>query len=68
MISTCERAKEVWICLGILSKREKIAVIDRSGSVIVEEIIKRNEREKIAVIGISGGKGNRSSWGEAEIT
>jgi hypothetical protein len=31
--------------LGILSyKREEIAVIDRSGFVIVEEIIKRNER------------------------
>jgi ribonuclease HI len=44
MMFTCERAKEVWRCLGLEDRLGDILNIDRSGSVIVEEIIKRGGR------------------------
>jgi hypothetical protein len=44
MLFTCERAKEVWRCLGLEDRLDNILNIDRSGSVILEEIIKRGGR------------------------
>lgn len=45
MIFTCDRAKEVWKSLGIWSKIEEALHIDRSGSVLLGEIIRRGGRE-----------------------
>jgi len=44
MIFTCERAKKVWRSLGIEEKIQSLTLTDRSGSVILEEIITREEQ------------------------
>jgi hypothetical protein len=44
MLFTCQRAKEVWRCLGLWGALEEILIQDRSGSVIVEEIIRKGGR------------------------
>jgi hypothetical protein len=44
MIFSCPRAREVWGCLGLTSRLDSVTNIDRSGSVVVEEIICRGGR------------------------
>jgi hypothetical protein len=44
MIFTCERAKKVWRSLGIEEKIQSLTLTDRSGLVILEEIITREEQ------------------------
>jgi hypothetical protein len=38
---TCDRAKEVWRCLGLAEKVNDLQQTDRSGPLIIEEIITR---------------------------
>lgn len=46
MVFTCPRAREVWQKLGVWSKIEEVLHIDRSGSIILEEVIRRGGRVK----------------------
>jgi hypothetical protein len=65
----CDRAREVWRCLGIWGKIEELTSVDRSGSVVVEEIIRRGGRLTSRILallnlcqrldGTFGGKGGR---------
>ena len=41
MVFTCYRAKQVWHSLGILDIIEEAARLDRSGSVALEDILRR---------------------------
>ena len=41
LMFTCYRAKQVWRALGILDIIEEVTRIDRSGSIILEEILRR---------------------------
>lgn len=40
MLFTCDRAREVWRCLGVWDRIEEVLNIDRSGSILMEEIIR----------------------------
>jgi hypothetical protein len=42
LIFTCDRAREVWTALGLKEVSENSLVVDRSGSVVLEEILCRN--------------------------
>jgi ribonuclease HI len=44
LLFTCTRAKEIWDYLGLSNLLENVTGIDRSGSVLVEEIITRGGR------------------------
>jgi hypothetical protein len=44
LLFSCARAKEVWNCLGLSEILDTITSVDRSGSVVVEEIIRRGGR------------------------
>jgi hypothetical protein len=44
MFFTYHRAKEVWRCLGLSEALDEILIQDKSGSVIVEEIIRKGGR------------------------
>lgn len=44
MMFTCERARNVWTALGVWGQIEEILSADRSGSVIIEEAIRRGGR------------------------
>jgi hypothetical protein len=44
MLFNCPRAREVWNCLGMTNILDEVINLDRSGSVVVEEIIKRGGR------------------------
>ena len=44
---TCERVKEIWQAIGVWSKLERLLQTDRSGSVILGEIIKLREQSQI---------------------
>ena len=43
VIFTCDRAKAVWSSLGVWEKILEVIGTDRSGSVIIEEVIRRRE-------------------------
>jgi hypothetical protein len=44
VLFSCERAIEVWKGIGVWDKIDEVRQLDRSGSVIVEEIIKQGGR------------------------
>jgi hypothetical protein len=44
IIFTCDRAKAVWISIGIWQKIRDLLETDRSGSVILDEVIRRGEQ------------------------
>jgi hypothetical protein len=39
LLFTCTRAKEIWDCLDLSNILDIVTGVDRSGSVVVEEII-----------------------------
>ena len=41
VIFTCDRAKAVWSFLGVWEKILEVSGTDRSGSVIIEEVLRR---------------------------
>lgn len=46
LIFTCHRAKEVWSALGLTEIIDEALMVDRSGSVVMEEIIRSNSKER----------------------
>jgi hypothetical protein len=44
MLFTCARAEEIWKCLGISNQVNEMLHLDRSGSVVVQDIIMRGGR------------------------
>jgi len=38
---SCSRAREVWLSLGMWDQIEKLLLVDRSGSVMIQEIIRQ---------------------------
>ena len=53
MIVTCDRAKQVWCSLGMWEKIQHHLETDRSGSVILEEIIRRVEQIDVLEVGFA---------------
>uniref|UniRef100_A0A8R7QFL0 Reverse transcriptase zinc-binding domain-containing protein n=1 Tax=Triticum urartu TaxID=4572 RepID=A0A8R7QFL0_TRIUA len=53
LMFTCYRAKQVWRALGILDIVEEVTRIDRSGSIVLEEILRRSNN-KSPVLGHVG--------------
>ena len=43
MLFTCPRAKDVWCQLGLWQRLEEILIEDRSGSVLLQEILRRGD-------------------------
>ena len=41
LMFTCARAKQVWAALGLLEIIEEASRIDRSGSFVLEELLRR---------------------------
>jgi hypothetical protein len=44
MLFTCARAEEIWRCLGITNQLNEVLNLDRSGSIVVHDIIMRGGR------------------------
>ena len=42
VLFTCQRAQAIWRCLGVWDRIREVIVEDHSGSVILEEILRRN--------------------------
>ena len=42
VLFTCQRAQAIWRCLGVWDRIREVIVKDHSGSVILEEILRRN--------------------------
>ena len=42
VLFTCQRAQAIWRCLGVWDRIQEVVVEDHSGSVILEEILRRN--------------------------
>ena len=55
LLFTCTRAQQVWEALGVLEAIDEVLPLDRSGSVIMEEIL-RNKEPKIVSLGNTGFK------------
>jgi len=53
VIFTCDRAKAVWSSLGVWEKILEVIRTDRSGSVIVEEVLRRGETVDHLSVGFS---------------
>jgi hypothetical protein len=54
IIFTCDRAKAVWNSIGIWQKIRDLLDTDRSGSVILDEVIRRGEQvHGIDVVGFA---------------
>lgn len=75
MMFTCPRAKEVWCQLGLWERLEGILNEDRSGSVLLQEILRRKIQSQILEesalwklsllgVGIYGGRERRSRMGK----
>jgi len=43
MIFTCDRAKAVWSSIGLGQKIADLLIVDRSGSIVLEEVIRGEE-------------------------
>ena len=43
MIFTCDRAKAVWSSIGLGQKIADLLIVDRSGSIVLEEVIRGGE-------------------------
>lgn len=41
LMFTCQRAKEVWKSLGLLDAIKEALIVDRSGSVVLEEFLRK---------------------------
>ena len=55
LMFTCSRARQVWEALGVLEAIDGVLPLDRSGSVVLEEIL-RNKDPTIASLGTTGFK------------
>jgi hypothetical protein len=53
MIFTCERARQVWRSLRIKEKIQRLIITDRSGSVILEEILTRDDQIQNLEVGFA---------------
>ena len=53
MLFTCDRAREVWRSLGIWESIQRLLGTDRSGLVILEEIIRRGEWVDVLDVGLA---------------
>jgi ribonuclease HI len=54
LLFSCARAKQIWSDLGLSELIESVMEVDRSGSVVIEEIIRRGDRvEAIGNIGLA---------------
>ena len=56
---TCSRAKDVWLALGVWEEIERMLMVDRSGSIVIEETIRTG--------GLSM-EFNNMAWSELVIT
>ena len=52
ILFSCSRAREVWSSLGIWQHIESLLLIDRSGSVLIQEIIRRGGEEEKLKLGL----------------
>jgi hypothetical protein len=66
MIFSCDRARAVWNSIGVGEKLRGLLNIDRSGSIVLEEIIYRGEQIHGREIGLAGLilTGGRYLWWE----
>ena len=53
MIFTCKRARQVWRSLGIEEKIQRLIMTDRSGSVILEEILTKDDQVQNLEVGFA---------------
>ena len=54
LLFTCSRAKEIWQRLGVWRKLERVLESDRSGSVLVADLIKISRTlEKLNSVGLA---------------
>ena len=44
ILFVCDRAKEVWRALGIWESIAQLLAVERSGSVVLEEVIRKGEQ------------------------
>ena len=51
IIFTCNRARAVWRSVGVWEKIEQLLLTDRSGSIILEECIRRVEQVQALGVG-----------------
>lgn len=53
MFFTCDRAKAVWRALGVWDDIAELLCVDRSGSVILEEMIRKANRVRSMDVGMA---------------
>jgi hypothetical protein len=53
IIFECDRAKEVWRALGIWEAITRLLMVDRSGSIVLEEIIRRGDQVRAMDVGLA---------------
>ena len=53
MIFTCDRAKAVWSSIGLGQKIADLLIVDRSGSIVLEEVIRGGEQVQRLDVGLA---------------
>lgn len=53
MIFSCDRAKAVWNLIGVWQKIRDLLETDRSGSIVLEEVIRRGEQVQGLEVGFA---------------
>jgi hypothetical protein len=51
ILFSCSRAREIWSSLGVWHHIEKLLMIDRSGSALIQEIIRNRGEERELKLG-----------------
>ena len=53
ILFSCNRAKEVWRALGIWDSITQFLTVDRSGSVVLEDVIRKDEQVRSLDVGLT---------------